>query len=239
MRSPVNVLRSLALASLFLATPGCAHKSQNSSELLAEIGNSHLLYLRREPYRSLYVEVDAVKGSEPSAAELAQLRDFLLQWCDKPDGIIIINGNRIPRTSARGYSANSLARRFLDGPPSTSGANPAFLYVLFYDNRLNRNPAQSPRDASPLKTTIPRALAQSENPHVYLSPYPPMIYIDRSWFGGRAPRKYTDEFPVHEAAHVLGLVRRDSHSPGLHCPTQWCFMSYLSDNVKALPLYLA
>jgi hypothetical protein len=61
-----------------------------------EIGDAHLLYLQAEPHRSLFVEVDAVKGAEPSAIELNGLQCFLDSGA---------RSNVMCRPAARGYSA--------------------------------------------------------------------------------------------------------------------------------------
>jgi hypothetical protein len=206
---------------------GCVHSKREQA--LAALGpeNAHLLYFQAEPHRSLYVEVDSVEGAEFSASELSRLEAFLRQWSEKPDGVTVAKSSAIPRSAARGHSADSLARRYMGGPTvATNQAPPAYLYILVYDNRVNRNPLLSPRAASqgPVKDTVPSSLAMSENPHVNLFPYRAMIYMDRSWLGGLLPRNYWYETLVHEAGHVLGLVNRDSRAEG-HCPEKWCVMN--------------
>jgi len=198
-----------------------------------EIGNAHLLYLRSEPHRSLYVEVDAVKGTEPSEAELTKLTAFLREWCQKPDGITVVRSSVIARSAARGNSALSLARQHMEGPAGTSdAASPAYLYILFYDNRVNRNSLQSPRGAAqwPARDTVPPQLARPENPHIVSFPYPAMIHVDRSWMGGLLPDKYERSCSLHEAGHVLGLVSRESET---ECETDWCCMASTSENITS------
>ena len=214
----------IALLLLTVLT-GCAHsgRERDPTTLVAAIKNSHLLYLRPDRYRSLYVEIDAVEGTEFSEAELKRFEAFWAEWCDKPEGIRVVSSSVIARSAARGHSANSLARRYLDGPVlATNGAQPAYLYVLVYDNRVNRNPAQSPRGVSqwPVKDPVPRRLAKSENPHVASFPYPAMIYIDRSWLGCLLPKRYWYDTLMHEAGHVMGLVSRESRAGGFHCATK-------------------
>jgi len=184
----------------------------------------------------LFVEVDAVEGAEFSETELRSFEAFLGEWCDKPDGITVTKSSVIARAAARGHSAHSLARRYLDGPPlATNGAQPAYLYVLVYDNRVNRNPAQSPRGASqwPITNTISSELAGSEDPHVEPHPYPAMIYIDRSWVGGLLPKRYWYDSLIHEAGHVMGLVSRQAGAREPHCTTRWCVMEAgTSDDIR-------
>jgi hypothetical protein len=221
---------------LLIALAGCVHSPSRRTALPPESGNPQLLFLQPAPHRSLYVEVDAVKGTEPSEAELGKLTRFLRQWCDKPDGITIVRSSLIARTAARGKPALALAQEYLDGPPATTNAGPpAYLYILFYDNRINRNPLQSPRAASqwPTRDPAPVELARTENPHVVLFPYPAMIYVDRSWLAEPGLDKYRRESLTHEAGHVLGLVRRESRILGYHCPAGRCVMSSVSENVKS------
>ena len=176
-----------------------------------------------------------MRGAEPSATELNGLRSCLGQWCDKPEGITIARTSVISRSAGRGHSALSLARHYMDGPVVEGAGAPAFLYVLFYDNRLNRNAVESPRGKSLRRTRgpVPPQLAKAENPHVMLFPYPAMIYVDRSWMGGLLPHKYRRESLLHEAGHVVGLVRRESNVKDLHCPTDSCCMASVSENVKS------
>ena len=221
---------------LALAT-GCARSRGTQSNAAIEVGNAHLVYFQSEPHRRLYVEVDAVAGTEFSAIELAELERVLREWTQKPDGLTVVPSSTIPRSAARGHSAESLARRYLDGPPA--GANDsscAYLYVLVYDNRVNRNALQSPRAASfgSMRDGVPANLAAPENPRVVFFPYPAMIYVDRSWLGGMLPRKYWERTLLHEAGHVLGLVGRESRVRMRHCPTNWCLMqARVSENIKS------
>jgi hypothetical protein len=194
--------------------------------------------LRSDLYRSLYVEVDAVEGTEFSNADLDRFRAFLGEWCDKPDGIQVARSSVIPRSSARGHSADWIARRYIEGPPDDKGAaQPAYLYVLVYDNRINRNPLQSPRatELGPVKAPIPERLGRPENPHVNVFPYSAMIHVDRSWLGGLLPKRYWSDVLLHESGHVMGLVSRDSRAGpgGAHCDSKWCVMGRMSDNIQS------
>ncbi len=221
-------------ACLLLPLTGCVHSRNLRIVEPPEVGNPQLLYLHPEPHRSLYVELDAVQGAAPSETEVCKVQAFLQQWCDKPHGIVIAASSVISRSAARGKSALTLARQYMDGPPASTNAAPsAFLYILFYDNRLNRPPLQSPKSATPQPAWDRPALGlgNPENPHVVLFPYPAMIYMDRSWLGGLVPEKYAGT--VHEAAHVLGLVRRATRIKGHHCSTPWCCMASLSQNISS------
>ena len=232
-------MKRTGLAFLLFLTvlTGCVHSRANRVTPPSGRENTHLLYLQPKPHRSLYVEVDAVEGAEFSDAELSGLKAFLSQWCEKPDGVTVLKSSVIARSTARGHSADSLARRYLDGPTvANAAAQPAYLYILVYDNRVNQNPVQSSRGASQRRAgdLVPLKLARPESPHVVFHPYPAMIYIDRSWLGGLLSRKYWYASLIHEVGHVLGLVNRDSRVEGSHCPTNWCVMNgHVSEGVKS------
>jgi len=222
---------------LLTLVPGCMHSRGKLLAPAPKFGDAHLMYFRPEPYRRLYVEVDAVEGTEFSATELAELETILREWTQKPDGVSVMPSSLIPRSAARGHSSDSLARRYLDGPAATTNeSQSAYLYVLVYDNRVNRNPVQSPRAGSlwPTKDKVSPRIAAPENPRVVAFPYPAMIYVDRSWLGGLLPKKYWQRTLLHEAGHILGLVGRESQVERRHCATNWCLMhAHTSENIKS------
>jgi hypothetical protein len=222
---------------LLLLLVGCVHSETKLAGSPPKWGNSHPAYLRPEPHRQLYVEMDAVEGAEFSDSELRELESVLRQWTRKPEGVEIVRSSSIPRSAARGHSADSLARRYLDGPPTAANnSQPAYFYILVYDNRVHRRPVQSPRAESLWLTRDDGApkLGALENPHVVQFPYPAMIYADRSWPGGLLPRKYWNRTLIHETGHVLGLVNRESQVENHHCETNWCVMNaHVSENIKS------
>jgi hypothetical protein len=191
--------------------------------------NWHWSYLQSNRYPALYVEVDAVEGAESTEIMLNRLGAFLRKHCDKPGGVTIQRSSVIPRKAARGYSADSLAAGYLDGPPvRTNDAPPAFLYILFYDSRVNANALQSPRDASqrPLRNPLPAGMSRRQNPHVKLFQYPAMIYFDVSFFGADvlSPQELPEMALLHEAGHALGLVSREGRIKTAHCTNSLCLM---------------
>jgi hypothetical protein len=241
MNQPRQLIRWLKQVGfvflLVMLATGCTALRGKPNAAAFEVGNAHLAYLQSEPHRRLYVEVDAVEGTEFSPAELAELESMLRKWTQKPDGIAVMPSSSIPRSAARGHSAESLTRQYLDGPPAgADDSSCAYLYLLVYDSRINRNPLQSPRAASSVsvRDKVPTKLATPENPHVVFFPYPAMIYVDRSWLGGLLPRKYWERTLLHEAGHILGLVGRESRDRTRHCPTNWCLMqARVSENIKS------
>jgi hypothetical protein len=161
-----------------------------------------LLNSSSSPYRSLYVEVDAVQGAEPPQEWLEGMEHFLKTECDKPGGVRVVRSNTITSREAAGASTGALALKYLDGPPPGS----AFLYVLYYNSSLN--PA--------LKTA---------NPHAVVFPYPCAIFVDRNYNQAGFGDVLGGLILKHEAAHLAGAARSHSHGDGAHCRNRNCLMN--------------
>lgn len=164
----------------------------------------HLLLTADAPYRKLYVEIDAVKGAEPGAREIAAIKSFLEQHCRKPDGVRVELDDVISRAEAKGKSRKALAEFHLDGPPDQDSA---YAYFLFYDSKL--------------------AGTKKENPVTTRIPYPYSVFVDRRYPGWWLTT-FADMKPrllIHEAAHLLGLSANQGHGDGLHCTNNPCLMN--------------
>ena len=179
-----------------------------------------LLYRYETPYRQLDVEVDAVRGCEPTDKTLDRLKDFLATYCKKPDGIQIVREPVIPRSAARGLTADGLACKVMKGPPTNSGGPPpAFLEVLFYDSQLtydNGIPETGDPGANPaLKPSRPVPESQTE-----WEPYPALIMMNTRGY----PKILEGPLLTHEAGHALGLVNRTNYVADHHCTDSNCLM---------------
>jgi len=214
-------------AALAIWGVGCASTEGNKEVERTGImsWSPHLLFLNRAPHDSLYVEVDAVAGTEPSDEVLEALEKFLRQYCDKPRGITVMRDDTIPRSAAVGYNNQALALQYVDGPPSTSNGSPAFLYVLYYDSALQVDPSTPLRAAHQhVRLRTESRYVAPENPHVNLQPYPAAIYVDRRYLR-LMPRIFEELTIRHEAAHVLGLTRNSAHGAEYHCMRKSCLMA--------------
>jgi hypothetical protein len=184
------------------------------------------LFLNRAPHDSLYVEVDAVAGTEPGAEVLAELEKFLGLYCDKPGGITIARDDVIARSVAAGYHHEALALQYLDGPPGVSKSNPAFIYVLYFDSSLRPDPNIPER--SPVhkhtRSRVESRYVDPVSPHINPEPYPAAIYIDQRYLR-TMPRQSEPLIIRHEAAHVLGLTRNPNHGAQYHCTHRQCLMA--------------
>jgi hypothetical protein len=225
------ILRFLLLilcASVAILLPGCAtsrqagpHKTKKDSRW----SSPNALYFRAAPHPSLYVEVDVVKGSEPDDKALEELRSFLTTHCDKPSGITVQRSDVISVGAARGYTATALARKYVNGPPKTSGPAPAFLYVLFYNDALSvkSRPKATGKGASLL--LIPNREVAS--PYAEMWPYP-------SIFFNTGLTLWIEKSGIlrHEAGHILGLADRQNRARGGHCANWRCAMQRGRDYVR-------
>lgn len=199
-------ITGLMLALLTVVLSGCATGPDGflKEPLPQEVTfwQPWLLNSARAPYRKLYVEVDAVRGAEPSQAWLDEMARFLRTQCDKPDGVRVVRSDRISPTEAASASITSLALRYLDGPPAGS----AFLYLLYYNSALN--PA--------LKTS---------NPHAVVFPYPCAVFVDRNYNESGFGDVLGGLILKHETAHLVGAARNPAHGDGAHCRNRHCLMN--------------
>src|ERR1035437_2878896 len=217
---PIHVWLLAALVGL----SGCVTPNERGDETRWQ---PQLLYLNRSPYPSLYVEVGAVAGTEPSDAVLEQLRQFLTRYCDKPGGIRIVRDNLIPRSEARGFSHDALARRHVQGPPAdATNPPPAFIYILYYDSALCQPPGAGPHGPihKHLSLQSDFSWVTSFQPHTHWMPFPAAIHMDRRYLKG-LPRSLEGLILMHEAGHVLSLTQNENHRFNNHCTDRKCLMA--------------
>lgn len=219
----VVATRALAFCLLPLLLAGCISQPRIAEPIsdadFAETAfvRTHLFYLQSTTYKRMYVEIDAVKGSEPKDATLAELQRFLATYCQKPEGIQLVRDDVISRQDAQGLSPEALTRRYLSGPPKDLGPV-AYLYILYYDGALCDRPLIGP-DGQPLKREQPSA-RRGDNPHVNLLPYSSAIYVNSRY----GPKRVQWDLIKHEAGHILGQARRAEGTEHLHCLSENCLM---------------
>jgi hypothetical protein len=209
---------------MLLGLTGCVTPNERGDETCWQ---PQLLCLNRSPYPSLYVEVAAVAGTEPSDAVLEQLRQFLTRYCDKPGGIRIVRDNLIPRSEARGFSHDALARRHLQGPPAdATNPPPAFIYILYYDSALCQLPGAGPHGPIHKHLSLQYDFGWTKlyQPHTHWMPFPAAIHMDRRFLNG-TPRSLEGLLLMHEAGHVLSLVQNENHGFNNHCTDRKCLMA--------------
>jgi hypothetical protein len=81
-------LKRVGIAFIFLTmVSGCMHSRGKQAASALKFGDSHLIYFLPEPHRRLYVEVDAVEGTEFSTTELGELEALLREWTQKPGAL--------------------------------------------------------------------------------------------------------------------------------------------------------
>ena len=194
-----GLLYRIAVVALAWIVTGCGSKSAPFPTYM----QPELLYLKHQPYSHLYVEVDTIEGVEVPDQWLDELKAFLDKYCEKPDGIEIVQDPPVPLSEVKGMPIGAASILCLDGPNTGSGSQPAYLHVFFYDRNIG------------LK-------AERGAPHV-LSNCPCGILFDTGYF--RISKGKAEEFAMkHELGHVLGLCKNPNHGDGVHCKNQGCLM---------------
>jgi len=125
----------MPLLVLIHLAAGCTYEVAAVAPATADFGDVHssmvyrsaLMYLSPEPYREIFIEIDAVEGLEPDEEMIQSLVQFLRTHCQKPVRIVL--KKPIPRDAAREVSPMALATRRVTGPPTD---NVAYIYVLFH-----------------------------------------------------------------------------------------------------------
>jgi hypothetical protein len=200
----------MILLCLFLPAPALFPGGCGSSPAYPQYMRPGLLYLKDQPYRRLYVEVDMVEGAEAPQKWLDDLEAFVARYCDKPDGITIVKDEPIPLSEVKGLTIWEAALLCTDGPRVEEGEQPAYLHVFFY-NRYLFNSRRHQGLSGPVR-----------NPHV--SPVCPTTIFFNADYVHMAPEYMRIELLLHEAGHILGLSHNKSHGDGTHCRNRGCLM---------------
>jgi hypothetical protein len=194
------------LTACVVALGGCQLFPRTSTVSSKDDWSHSNLYNHRAPHSRLLVEIDAVEGQRATKDELRALEEFLRRNCDKPGGITLRVDSIIPRQTALGRTAESLAAEFMCGhtTPDT-----AYLYIIFYHARLRG------KDVA------------TENPSFSHLPHP-VVYIDRSYrmLGNPYPATFARAVLLHEAGHAVGLcATTNHHGREGHCINVNCRMN--------------
>ena len=219
--SALALLRLFMTALAVCCLAGCSSPKTGRSQAkrdgtqVIEKWKPHLLYLLDSPHARLHVEVDAVQGCEPDEAMIEKLRNFLSEHCKKPEGIDIVRSDVIPTETARGFSEKALARKYINGPDKTNALQPAFMYMLFYNDALCQRLSTNKTGAS-----LPGSRHEIANPYTDVLLYP-AIYFNTRYFPGAGEK----EALRHETGHILGLTSRAGQDTGRHCRSGTCLMN--------------
>ncbi len=176
------------------------------------------LYVKEQPCRRLYVEVDAVEGAEVPQRWLEGLKTFLAGHCVKPDGIEIVRDPPIPASEVEGMPFAFPALCACDGPRPADGPPPAYLHVFF--------------QREPIRIADKKILSGVDF-HC-----PSAIFYSTGYL-----HEWNDRIAVaclrHEAGHVLGLCLNRDHGDGRHhCVRRGCLMRPSPDLLSNFGLFL-
>lgn len=205
MKMPIAIM--IYVCPILSMVCGCSSVSTKSNdELVASQTDSYkdilqcsaLMYLKNEPYKWIYLEVDSVEGTEITEETLNPAVHFLETHCQKP--VVVHLKKSISVETAEIMPPRVLATNTIEGPPADDPKGPpAFIYMLVHSGQ--NQPAKSPG--------------------VYINLYP-SIFIDLSHIKPNL-RWICPELMMHECGHALGLW----NSPGetsIHCDNKTCLM---------------
>ncbi len=187
LRAKTYIIVGLA-AAIFVSFMGYSYVTRNFyfAERILSPGESTLDYLRGQPYSRLLVEVDHVRGRQPSAFALDVLRERLLRYTDKRE-VIFVTSEEL--TEGRGnYSIQGLIDLYRQHHNHATGGDTAVVYVVY----VNGVPLEN-READGVAYTS-RSMAVFRDQ--YAAPFADA--------GSRTSEEAT--VLVHEMGHLLGLV---------------------------------
>ena len=217
VRHTINLM--LYLAVLCTGCTSLTNMKQGIDPGSLSFWKPNLLYLQSAPGERLYVEIDAVKGSEPNKETIETLHQYLLRYCDKPGGIQIVRNAPIPLRDAKATRPEILALQYMDGPDrSKDDGRTAYLYVLFYDSSQLSG----------------KRYRRAMNPYAKLLPYPTAIYMDTRYIKKHNLSEYEEQLLLHEVGHILGLTWSQKRGDDCHCRDKSCLM-YETYRVNILP----
>jgi hypothetical protein len=156
--------------------------------------NTHLYLNRKVP--KLIVEIDAVRGWEPSPGALRMLRDRLTQIVDKPEGVVFLPTQVIPRTEPGDSQEPFYVKTEKKYRSRHSTRAAIVLYVLYADGDSGNviGAAYSSSAIVMFKQTIVESAAT------------PLV----------SAQSIENSVIVHEAGHILALVNIGYKSPRDH-----------------------
>lgn len=219
----------LLVASLTTCITACNGEGADVSEVsydpYLKVGASAHDLLSAERFRSLTVEIQSVPGFEPLPTTLSNLKSFLEEHLDKPDGVRIITKAFIPHSidGTERYSPDDVRRLDRENRKTFSQGNQLSAFVLFLDGKSSRD------------DTVYSTLGQTYwNTSMVI--FANNVRRTANTLGGSQHALAIVESVtlLHEFGHVLGLVNNgtslttqhlDEAHPA-HCNNPRCLMHY-------------
>ena len=171
---------------------------------------TELLYLKEEPYDRLYVEIDILDGVTLATEWIDDLRTFLANYVDKPDGIEIVIDEPF-HVSNKNMPLAVMALLCTDGPGQEEITQTSYLHVVICDSSVRKG----------------RWAFFKHHPHV-ISSCPTAMFIDFAAYHNDPDGRIMHNIR-HEAGHIVGLCKHRTHSNGIHCSNNRCLMAKCPD----------
>lgn len=198
----------ICVTSVFLYGCTSLSNTQVKSNEVSDYNNSYgdifqrcgLMYLKMDPYKWIYLEVDVVEGTEIEDGVFDTLTRFLKTQCKKP--VVVKLKEKIPLERAIGLPPSVLATQTIEGPPvNDERGPPAYIYMFFHSGYDG----------------------QAKWPAVTKHLYPCSVFTDMSHIKPSL-RWLLPQVLMHECGHALGLWRRDIGENPVHCENKECLM---------------
>ena len=205
---------SLVLITLSAIMSGCGQMKEDSFKLSDALQyHPHKLYLQKEPYSEIYVEVDSLENTVVPDLYLDTIKEFLSQHCDK-EKITVVKDEPISlKPSQQNMPLELISLLYTDGPKDQN-SNCAYIHCFFYSKK-------------------DKIKANVNNPYVNgntaTTAFFNMSYV-------KYDKDAQQHFIRHELGHILGLCTNTKHGDGSHCSNK-CLMEASVDVYFLTPIY--
>ena len=220
----MRIVNLLLLAFLFTILSGCMKSmaKENPVEAFSNLrstGASAHDFLASDIYRKLTVEIQYMPGNEPKKDAIKELKQFLTQYLDKPDGISV-TVSEIPAASDSVLSLEEITAIEKRYRTSYTKGTELAAYILI-TNGYSYN-----KDAL--------GIAYRNTSMVLLGKH---IANHSDKFKKPSRSDLQSRVMQHEFGHLLGLVNTGTSlatahqdvEHDKHCKNKWCLMYYLTD----------
>jgi hypothetical protein len=222
-----KLLYAFCVFSLLLV--GCKDDEEKSlPNNNQNVGSSAADFLKAETFSKVVMEIQYPSGYALPAGSISGLESFLLNYCNKPDGIEIIT-TEIPVAAAQTYSLDDV--RGIESQYRTKFNTEGTLafYIFVADGDYETNTQNSFTLGLAYKNTSIVVFGET-------------IKSNSGGLGEPSEERVTTALLEHELGHLLGLVNvgspmvddheDDDHNG--HCAVESCLMYYTLNSVSAM-----
>lgn len=185
-------------------------------------------FLSDDKYEKLIVEIQYVNGYAPSSASVTNLKTFLEERLNKPDGVTVLQ-SAIPSPGKSSYTVNDIHE--IEKAYRTQHTNGRTLtaYFFFADGDYAGNAGNSKVLGVAYESSSMALFQKTIKDHSGGVTQPPVTTLETTVL-------------LHEFGHILGLVNNGTSMKthhqdephGHHCNNQSCLMYYTAETTDIL-----